>query len=425
MKTRFDRIKKDNIYNMIDLPGRDYFKIEIVSKYGSSIERVYKYLHDKNVYGAAHLIEHLSFRETLDYSSSDFINVLKSNGTYNASTSYDRINYYYSTTTDYADLAIKLVHNAALNDLTKISEEEFQIEKNVVLNEAKRYYDDDQTMFYMNVDKVASRYDESDNIIGSIDSISNITLKDCIKIKEMLLSDSIEYNIIYDSTKSSMQDIIEKIEKEYSRYSKHFSNVSLLYNSMTKSPYKSGIIDCDSEQVMTCLIMNKVKNIITADYVNSYISNYAKDVSLNDVIREQNGLTYSMFFNASMYNYEFYNNFGCDVSKGTEDKLMELFSTSINYIYRTFSIADYNEFMRVNTLKRKMRYLDQRSYSEFFKYSLWTDLIPDTIEDLDLFFYELESKYCRFTDFINYLAEINEIVKNKTYLHISSINNIN
>ena len=96
---------------------------------GSNIEKVYENRHNKNVYGISHLVEHLSFRSPKDYTSEELLEKLKSEGTYNASTDHDRINYWFKTTTDRTKLAINLISNVALNNLSKISDEEFQIEK--------------------------------------------------------------------------------------------------------------------------------------------------------------------------------------------------------------------------------------------------------------------------------------------------------
>ena len=183
-------------YNILALPGTNFFKFEIVNMYGSIVERIYQDRTGRNVYGLSHLVEHLSFRATKDYSSKELLSLINSEGVYNASTDTTRINYFFQTTMDRASLGINLVSNYALNDLTRISQEEFDIEKKVVYNEAKRYADDDQTMFAFNLYPRINELHPEDNVIGIPETIDTFSLEDAIALKSIFLQNQEEHKFI-------------------------------------------------------------------------------------------------------------------------------------------------------------------------------------------------------------------------------------
>lgn len=89
-----------NTYNMLALPGTNYFKFQILNKMGSHIERSYNKKNNGNVYGISHFIEHLGFRNPKDYTTAELMTTLKNEGNYNASTDYDRIDYWFETSMD-------------------------------------------------------------------------------------------------------------------------------------------------------------------------------------------------------------------------------------------------------------------------------------------------------------------------------------
>jgi predicted Zn-dependent peptidase len=412
-------------YNMLGLPGTNFFKFEIINMYGSHIERLYEERYGKNVYGISHFIEHLGFRATKDFKTTELLSLIKNEGTYNASTDYDRINYWFQTTMDRIDLGIKLVANYSLNTLDKIPAAEFDIEKKVVYNEAKRYADDDQTMFWFDSTRALTGYKEEDNVIGIPETIDTFTQEDCIKIKDMFLSNAKNvYNVTFDSSILTCEEVIDKIEAELNRHQplgiaepvtqEEYNNVVLLPQTIISK------LENDSEQHMTLLNMDVVSERITADSANAYLSNYAEDTSLNDVIREQNGLTYGIHFGSDNISYKPYTYFGCDVSKGTEDLLMELFEDSINKSVDAWSQEAYEKFMNAKRLKRTMSLLDQKNYGSWHSTATWH---PEVIEelkdvlstDLDAAYDVMDERYSTFEAIGEYLETVRKTVNSKDY----------
>lgn len=412
-------------YNILALPGTNFFKFEIVNMYGSIIERIYQARTGRNVYGLSHLVEHLSFRATKDYSSKELLTLINSEGVYNASTDTTRINYFFQTTMDRAFLGINLVSNYALNDLTRISQEEFDIEKNVVYNEAKRYADDDQTMFAFNLYPTMNELHPEDNIIGIPETIDTFTLEDAIALKSIFLQNQkVFYNITYDPMILTENEIIDQIEFELSRF-KHkpmIEGISKeLYSSYIKRPNnKKYISDNESEQMLTAINLDVVDNKIIADAGNDYLARYAKDTSLNDVIREQNGLTYGIDLYTHNIDYQDYIMFGCDVSKGSEELMMKLFEQSINDSVDAWTEETYNKYMNTRKLKRTLDLVNQKNYNFWINLVIWNpDIFKEVkdiaADDLDRAYEELDNIFCTQEKIKEYLESFRYMINWNKY----------
>ena len=414
MKRTFKTKKiNDRNYNILALPGTNFFKFEIVNMYGSIVERIYRDRTGRNVYGLSHLVEHLSFRATKDYSSKELLNIINSEGVYNACTDTTRINYWFQTTMEKSSLGIKLVLNYALNDLTKISQEEFDIEKKVVYNEAKRYADDDQTMFAFNLYPTMTELHPEDNIIGIPETIDTFSLEDAIALKSIFLQNAeVFYNITYDPEILTENEIVEQIEYELSRF-KHYPKIEgiskELYSSYLKRPSnKKYISDNESAQMLTAINLDVVDNKIIADAGNDYLARYAKDTSLNDVIREQHGLTYGIDLYTHNIDYRDYVMFGCDVSKGSEELMMKLFNQSINDSVDAWSTETYTKYMNTRKLKRTLDLVNQKNYSSWFNLAIWNPEIFKEVKDIasdniDIAYDKLDNIFCTQENIKEYL----------------------
>mgnify|MGYP001037531502 CR=1 FL=1 len=417
--------RKGRKYNILALPNTNFFKFEIINKYGSNIERIYEERTGKNVYGIAHFVEHLGFRATKDYTTEELLRELKNEGTYNASTNYDRINYWFQTDMTRTQKAINLVCNYALNDLSKIPQDEFEIERKVVFNEAKRYADDDQTMFYFDIDKSLCGFHDEDNVIGIPETIDTFTLEDATAIKDIFLNNGSNiFNITYDPTILTQDEVITMIEIEMSRFTPLNISEAVTqeqYNASLKAPKNiTAKVENESEQHMTWINLDVVDNHITANYANSFIASMSPENSLNDLIREKNGLTYGVHFSTTLSSYKPYTYFACDVSKGTEDKLMELFNESINKVADSWNSETFEKFMDAKKLKRSMSLLDQKNYGSWHNTATWYPHIIEDLEeilasDLDAAYIAMEEKYTSEAQIREYLVNIKNVVNSKDF----------
>lgn len=361
-------------FNLLSLPDTNFFKFEVINHYGSNIERVIKSKTSKNLYGISHLIEHLAFKSTKDYTSEEVLKIGKNEGVFNASTGYDRISYWFKSTAENTDLAIKFVCNVAFNDLTKVTEQEFAIEKDVVSNEAKRAQDEAQMMFYRNSIGTLVGYDSEDNTIGIPSTIDTFTLDDAIAVKNIFLSNNQNsYNIVYDNKLMSEDEVLTKVMRELSKYDTPNKGSLVItheeYAAHLKNPrtgqYK---ISSESKQAMTNITIDAVENTLVSGATLYYLESLAENSSLDDVIRQQNGLTYGVQFFMNNISYTPYASFVCDVTIGDEEKLLELFKKSINLSAEEFDEGRYEDYMKTAKLKRVIQNLNLEAYDIWFYY---------------------------------------------------------
>lgn len=420
---------KRYIFNMLDLPGTKTYKLEILNKYGSNIERVFYNKTGKNVFGISHLIEHLGFRSPKDYTTEELVKSMKNEGSHNAYTDYDKIGYWFRSTMDRIDEVNKIITNVAFNTLDKIPSEEFELEKKVVYNEAMRYLDDDQSMFWLNNRRCIMGYHQDDNIVGSPEGIENLTQDDCIMIKDIFLQYNASiFNVTFDSNIMSSEEIISKIEKEVLRHtplkiSEPISHDEYLEASYIKSDRFTAISDNKSDQSMTYLLFKFNSNEITADVGDHYLSTYAHDTSMNDVIREQNGLTYGIHFGTHSIGYDTRTFFGCDVSKGDETKLMDLFKKSIFMSKMNWSRSIHKELLRLRKLQREMDSLNQSTYEEWHYIANWNydalQALRNVLsEDVDVAYDVAEEIFCSYEQIDQYINSVHKHVRNENFARV-------
>jgi len=358
LKKTFKTIKKNGKkFNLLALPSTNFFKFEIINMYGANIEKVLVDKTGKNLYGISHFIEHLAFKSPKDFSSEELLSIAKNNGGYNASTNHDRINYWFHTTMENIDLAIKFVCNVAQNDLTKINQKEFNTEKDVVYNEAKRYMDNKQVMFYRNAKSKLLDNHKEDTVIGVPKTIDSFRLEDAIAIKNIFLNNNQNiYNITYDNRVMDEDEIIEKIEAELARF--EVTSTSIL--EVTDEEYRGGFkfpknvevkVESELKQAMTYIILDGVDSSLAINGTLNYLARFAPKTSLNELIRVKNGLTYGLYFNTNIFSYRPYVSFYCDVTMGNETRLMELFKESINLSADNFTIENHNRYIKSARLK--------------------------------------------------------------------------
>jgi len=356
-------------YQLLTLPGTNLFRYEIVNTIGSNIERAFNSINGGNIHGIAHLVEHLGFRIPRDFSTNQLLSLLKTQGTYNAATDHDQIVYYFKTTMDRVDLATQLVCNYAFNDLKKITNNEFQTEKMVVYNEVKQYADDDQTMFFFNTTSALCDYSVEDNVLGTTETVEAITLDQAIAVKDVLLSCGKHiHNVTYDPMEMTEEEIIGKIETQLATWpsdanSEDHPAIIRRYHQLMGHPRVGKFsIPNESEQHMTAISLDVVTSSIASGIGNNYLAYYA-DSSLTDVIRDQNGLTYGVSMFEARVSHKSHTAFSCDVTRGTEEKLMELFEQSINDSVNQFSPTEHQKLTSTLDLQRTLAFVNQEKYN--------------------------------------------------------------
>jgi len=418
-------------FTLLTLPNTNYFKFEIRNEYGSNIERVVNEKTGKNVYGIAHFIEHLSFKSTKDFTSKELWSIGKNEGVFNAITNYNNINYWFKTTSDKTDLAIKFVCNIALNDLTRVTQEEFKTEKSVVYNEAKRLYDNAQLLFYKQATSTMLGYELEDNIIGIPETIETFMLEDAIAVKHLFLTNNQNnYNITYDNTLITEDEIIQKVLtaiKEFEITKKGSLSISHQeYLSALKKPQMGDFkIESQAKQAMTAIVMDTVENTIVSAMAIQYLSHFAENSSLDDVIRQQHGLTYGIDLYLRNIAYKPYIQFSCDVSVGKEQQLMDLFKESINLSADALSQQRYEKLMKTIELKRVLQNLDLTSHDIWFVYHYLRPKDLDEVKallakDIDAADTYVETEMVTYTRLKNAVEKIRKSVNSESFAKVCS-----
>lgn len=423
----FKTLRKDGkVFNLLTLPDTNFFKFEVINPYGSNIEKVVQSISGKNVYGISHFIEHLSFKSPKDYSTQELLRIGKNEGIFNAGTNDQHISYWFKTTAKNTDLAIRYVCNIALNDLTNITQEEFDTERDVVCNEAKRAHDDPQMLFYRGAAGTLVGYEKGDNTIGLPEVIETFTLQDAIDVKNIFLnSQKYVYNITYDNKCISEDEVIAKIEKELSRYEvPKTTKFSVSYDEYLKHLKHPRVgefkMDNASEQAMTNITMDAIENSLVSGAAMYYLSSLAENTSLDDIIRQKNGLTYGVQFYMNQISYKPYASFVCDVTVGNEEKLLQLFKESINTTTDEFSVEKYKEYMKTSKLTRVISSLNLETYDIWFYYNSLQESALDPVRDIlaenvDEAFEAVENEVITFSKMKEAMERIKELVNADLY----------
>lgn len=425
-------------FSVVAVPDTEFFQYEFVCDVGADVERLFLQKTGRWVYGISHLIEHLSFKTPKDYSTERLMHELKSNGSYNAYTDRDEIVYYYSTRYEKYEDAIKMTLNIALNDLGDVGNDEFASEKNVVFNEIKRYHDDSQTMFHFKVPSVMFNLNEHDDILGDPDKLMKFTLADCIAIKGIFLSlAKPTHRITYDPTVMNLDDIVSKIKSEFKRLSDDLLQPPVWF---TRSEYKqsqqvehiltTGCVQTSIENASEQLLINVTIPFARRDMqmvhqqVAFYLSQMARDTSLNDVIREQHGLTYGItFYPVRKYEQDLMY-FSVDVPYDKLEKTLELFKKSIKDSINGFDEAAFvamQEKFKILSLDTNMNRRSALRYHSMPEDSpAWTNYAiyyRDSIKEARA---RVINDWFTFQQFKSLLDEIGSKIDGEQYLVIHS-----
>jgi predicted Zn-dependent peptidase len=364
-------------YSVMDLPGTNFFKFEIHSEMGAHIERSYpKTLPEhetKNIYGISHLIEHMSFKSPADYTTDGLMANLKRYGTYNAWTNFEEVAYYFETLADRENVmwAISMVFNIAFNDLSKVTQEEFETERNVVYNEIKRYHDDAQTMFSFRFSPNIYGNNEFDDILGDPETLIKFDLETLQEVKRIFINEApLTMTITYDSTRMNLDDIFSMIDAEREKLNPMHPKLEYTYDMYLEGiksvewDYRIKQVASDASQhlYMAAIRVPVPEMSVLARACASYIGQSAHNESLNEIIREQHGLTYGISFSVEeMTNKELAMVFSCDVEPQNADLLDTLFVDTLRAVVENLTEEKFNNYKETLLLKDTMALLNQRA----------------------------------------------------------------
>ncbi len=405
----------------VDLPGSKVFEIEAEFNHGSELELIYDRAMGKNIYGMQHLIEHLSFKSTKDYGTDELDEKMRSIGTHNASTDLNAVNYWHRTYgSNNIKESINMVFNVFSNTLDQVTEEEFTSEKEVVLNELRRYNDTPLTMFHLDTYKNIYGIESAHNIIGDIENVNTFTLKDCINIKEFMLEIAAKHgftiNLTYDSEQNNLTDIKDLILEKFNTLPVRHLPINIIMNMLhtykdTLKLSKHVEVSSEAKQKLVKIVMEPGENIFTTMQVLNYLNTYSGKTSLRSYIRENEGLTYGTSFSMYRLGHTDIISFFCDVESKNYDKLISLFKQSIIDTTTAFTKDKHDEFMKSKIVREglsNLSLLNKQKWAYYNKY--YSKLLPNNMSP-DQYERFVNKKYLTYNNMLKEMARIKDFVE--------------
>ncbi|MDD5405780.1 MAG: pitrilysin family protein [Sulfurovaceae bacterium] len=216
--------------------------------------------------GMAHMLEHLSFKSTKNLAAGDFDTIVKKGGgVNNASTGFDKTNYYIKTSnrnlTKSLELFAELMHNLSLKD------DEFQKERDVVAEERRLRTDNNPMGYlYFRIFNIHYTYHPYHWLpIGFMEDIQSWKIEDIREFYEKYYQPSNAILIVAGDVKP--QDVFDNAEKIFGKI-KNKHDVPIVKAIEPKNDgAKRAILEKESNQVNTIAIAYSIPNFADKDQV--------------------------------------------------------------------------------------------------------------------------------------------------------------
>lgn len=251
--------------------------------------------------GIAHFIEHAIFKGTLKRKTHHILNRIDSvGGEINAFTTKENTSIYASFTTEYFERATELLSDIVFN--STFPEKELTKEKEVIIDEIYSYQDTPYEQIYDDFEgQIFKNHPLGMNILGSIESISNLKRNDVITfLGKHYSTENIVFSIVGNFPLKKVQRITEKhlgiiTQKPITTVRENFTNYVPQNDSILKDTHQAhyiiGNIAYGSfhQKRNTFMLLN---NILGGPAMNS---------RLNMGLREKYGLTYNIESSYNLY----------------------------------------------------------------------------------------------------------------------------
>lgn len=232
MLPQYNKITLDNKLEIYHIPmnlGSDVISVNVFYKVGSRNETMGKS-------GIAHMLEHLNFKSTINRKAGEFDQIVKSfGGINNASTGFDYTHYFIKCSNSNLEKSLELYSDIMQN--LNLNDEEFQPERNVVLEERLWRTDNDPFgyLFFRLYNNAFIYHPYHWTPIGFKEDIKNWTIED---IKE--------FHSIYYQPKNACLLIVGDVKEEdaFNLSKKYFNDIKNgkdIPNLHTHEPTQDGM----------------------------------------------------------------------------------------------------------------------------------------------------------------------------------------
>jgi len=432
MNKTFSVVETEEVdYLFLALPDTNLFNVEVVFDYGSDLEKLYLEKYGKEVFGITHLTEHLCFKSPVGYSSDELLRLFKKHGNRNASTSYTHTKYFFNTISKNTNFALDALIATAFNDFDRVTDEEFESEKKVIISEVGQYGDNKQTIFNLGVKSALTGSYKHDNILGDVDVIKDFTLDECKDIRRLALQEAKKFIfVLYDPnnctyTEDELKSYIDiRISKLDIKKTDKCIGKEVYYEKRNKV-LEDVYVPSESNRFLVNLTFDIETNVLVRSLANYYVSALANENSLYNIIRDKHGLTYGI----SLYTEDIQNKqhtaLGVDVAYGKEELLFKLIEEAIVASVDAFDEEVYAEVRYNQDLRATMKRANLVTYKDFVP--TWVDnkelLMPlmdkfkINIDDSDDLLY---AEWVSYDKVKAYLLALKDMVVKKNYRGIYS-----
>lgn len=251
--------------------------------------------------GISHFIEHMLFKGTYDRNAKDIASTIDSiGGQLNAFTSKEYTCYYSRVLDNHIKIAIDVLSDMILN--SKINENDITKEQSVVIEEINMYEDSPEDVVYDLLSKtVFEGHSLSLPILGSHSTVKSLNKGQIIDFMDKNYNpNNMVISVVGSFNDNDLINILnEKIGFWKSNYNKKARMIKPKFNS--SFAYKAK----DIEQIHLCIGYNGVSNNEEELYPLLIMNNIfggSMSSRLFQTIREDNGLTYSIYSHPNFYN---------------------------------------------------------------------------------------------------------------------------
>lgn len=240
--------------------------------------------------GIAHVVEHMMFQGSNKLSHDDLVrNMARLGANFNAYTSHSKVSFYVEVPEDNFLNAAELF--SAMFFDRKFSREDFDKEKNVVLEEERGSRDDINSLVWEHVCKFICNGPMSAPVIGTEESIKSITLEELQAFYDNFYKHK---NMMLTITKSSEKDV-KKVAKLFGGDDGIFEKANPVKNSYTKQKKKIMYGKVQQAKIAICYKSFPVANKEVRDlmFAEKFFSS-GMDSRLFRNVRQNAGLCYSI-----------------------------------------------------------------------------------------------------------------------------------
>lgn len=325
---------------------KNVIAVNILFNVGSSNEK-------DSEQGYSHFIEHLMFKSSEKFSTSEIMDKLAFYGAdFNAYTSRTVTRYVFKCLKENFEPCFEIYSDMIINP--KFDEEEIDKERNVVIEEMKKCDDDPNDVLYKNVmENYYHGHSIAHDELGTEEIISNVSRMQLLEYKNKYYKAN---NCLISVVGNIDFDELDKIIVKY--FTSNFNEKSLPYKIDKKEidanvSNKYAIVEKQDNQANVCVHIKSVSALSSEKYIadiyTSILGN-SQNSRLYKTIREELGLVYSIY----AFSDSFANTGGIFIVFGTRPKNLKKAISKIKEIILELAREGVSseELERVKNLKK-------------------------------------------------------------------------